>query len=108
MSPVAFILLRDVESWLNRDGHARGQDGIPVNVHSVVSIHADVVAEVMGEEPAHQLAREEREDEKKRKGGRERGENKKWSSSGIYIVGIAHQGKGRFLVVLKYCSPEQA
>ena len=44
-----------IDARLHRDDHSRRQDGVPLNGHCVVSVHAKVVANMVGVKTTHRL-----------------------------------------------------
>lgn len=44
-----------IDAWLHRDDHSRRQDGVPLDGHCVMSVHAKVVANVVGVKTTHCL-----------------------------------------------------
>ena len=44
-----------IDTRLYRDDHSRGQDGVPLNGHGVMSVHAKVVANMVGIKTTHCL-----------------------------------------------------
>jgi hypothetical protein len=52
-----------IDAGLDCDDHARSQDGVPLDGHCVVSVHAKVVANMVGVKTAHGLNMRQRENQ---------------------------------------------
>ena len=44
-----------IDARLHRDDHSRRQDGVPLNGHCVMSVHAKIVANMVGIKATHSL-----------------------------------------------------
>ena len=44
-----------IDARLYRDDHSRGQDGVPLNGHGIMSVHAKIVANMVGIKTTHRL-----------------------------------------------------